>query len=130
MDFLKAIGRSLLIATGGYKGVTELQIEMYKKFRPQMSEQEALDALISSRLQVSFGRQEEALVAYGHLLVKKDKKPIDVIQAIIFYEFFDCRERREQAERAHMPFMKIAMLRDECTAYIAKRVKEEVGADE
>jgi len=80
----------------GYQGVINTQISVYKRLKkrtPEMSENELLNYLISSRMkaQPKVALEEEEYANYLPILENTNKTLEDVICAIVGYEFIQSR---------------------------------------
>ncbi len=104
----------------GYQGVVNTQIDIFNKLKRNMPEQEALNQLISTRVNASFGEKELAQKAYGYLLKDNNKTLKDVINAIIIYEYFESPESK--AVTLNIPEENIERAKREYMEYIEKRL--------
>lgn len=81
----------ILFPSTSYKGTTKTLIKLYNmcKNKGNLSEQDALNHIISERINVSLGEERLAKSSYGHLLNNNNKTLTNVIKAIIAYEYFE-----------------------------------------
>ena len=108
-----------------YMGVVNTQIDIYNlhKKMGQMSEQEILNDIISSRIDCSYGEQAEAMSAYGYLMQEKNKNLEDVILAIVNYEYFDSPEQVTLRQQKNIPQEIVDGMRRKCEEYIRNSVR-------
>ncbi len=95
MSLIKALLKKLF-GWAGYQGVIDTQINVYNRLRkqaPNMSENERLNYLITSRMRAipRSDSKEDEEYHYAQILQNPDKTLGDVIWAIVGYEFIQSR---------------------------------------
>ena len=130
MSIIKAISKKLF-GWAGYQGVIDTQISIYnrlKKQAPDMSENERLNYIITSRMRaipkVGSDEDKEYQEYKDQEMVKDNRKTLeDVIWAIVGYEFIQSR-RVELFSRGY----KIGLSTEDIGKKIAK-LQEQIESD-